>query len=294
MSEEVASSEEEKIKLICGLLCQAPPNEFNDVFEDLRVLAMDDQLMRTKVANECANHNKKNFKMVALAGGNSLVSHYNHLKGVRFFDPQSTYSFRYDHLTGRTDKFLLQGTIADDTELWRSALNGSLKTYMKNHFPSGTCCVFRKDLKSYPYFVVCMEGHQFQPSQGFNGLWTSEWTFAFTPPTTEVTGKYQLQIHYFKQANWHSTVDKMVQRSVSLVNRVQFAMAFTQLIEAEDNEFQKALEENLQELSVELWKTLRRRIPITRTVIGWDKLLSRESTKVKGSAVSLSMLKGLA
>ncbi|XP_015279636.1 PREDICTED: F-actin-capping protein subunit alpha-1-like [Gekko japonicus] len=294
MSKEGESPEEEKTKMICGFLHQAPPNEFNDIFEDLRILVMDDQLMRTEAAHECANHNRKNFKAVKLLSGNSLVTHYNDLKGNRFFDPQSTFSFRYDHLTGRTDKFLLQGTIGDDAELWRSTLNAALNTYMKNYFSSGTCCVFRKDLKSNPYFVVCLEGHQFRTSE-FNGLWTSEWTFAFTPPTTEVTGNYRLQIHYFRKANWHLAVDKTVQRSVSLINRVQFAMAFTQLIEAEDNEFQMGLEGNLQELSVDLWKTLRRRIPITRTVIGWDKLLSKESTKVKGfeSSVSLSMLKVL-
>ncbi|KAL8222271.1 UNVERIFIED_CONTAM: hypothetical protein K2H54_075299 [Gekko kuhli] len=294
MSKEAESPEEEKLKMICGFLRQAPPNEFNDIFEDLRILAMDDQLMRTEAAHECAYHNKKNFKAVKLLSGNSLVTHYNDLKGNRFFDPQSTFSFRYDHLTGRTDKFLLQGTIGDDAELWRSTLNVALQTYVKNHFSSGTCCVFRRGLKSNPYFVVCLEGHQFQTSE-FNGLWTSEWTFAFTPPTTEVTGNYQLQIHYFSKANWHLAVDKTVQRSVSLINRVQLAMAFTQLVEEEDNEFQMGLEENLQELSVDLWKTLRRRIPITRTLMGWDNLLSKESAKVKGfeSSVSLSMLKAL-
>lgn len=293
---ECDPSEKEKIKMICGLLRQAPPNEFSYVFEDLRVLVMDDQLMRLEAAHECASHNKKNFKEVKLLGGSTLVTRYNDLKGNRFFDPQTTFSFRYDHLTGRTDKFLVQGTIGDDAELWRSTLNVALKTYVKNHFPSGTCCVFRRDLKANPYFVVCIEGHLFQPSKFFNGLWTSEWTFPFSPPATEATGNYHLQIHYFRKANWHLTVDKTVKRSVSFINRAQFALTFTQLVEAEDNDFQVALEKNLEELSVQLWKTLRRRIPITRTVIGWDKLLSKESTKVKefGSTVSLSMLKGLA
>ncbi|XP_048357457.1 F-actin-capping protein subunit alpha-3 [Sphaerodactylus townsendi] len=295
MSEDSELSKKEKIQMICGLLRQAPPNEFHHVFEDLRFLVMDDQLMRTEAAQECAFHNKKNFKAVNLLGGNSLVTHYNDLRGNRFFDPQRTFSFRYDHLSGRTDKFLLQGTMGDDAELWRSTLNGALKTYMKMHFPVGTCCVFRKALKSSSYFVVCIEGHQYQPSESFNGLWTSEWTFACTPPSTEVTGNYHLQIHYFRKANWQATVDKTVEKSVPLINRVQFATALAKFIEAEDNEFQIALEKNLQELSVDLWKTLRRRIPVTRTVIRWDKLLSEENTKVKtfGSSVSLGMLKGL-
>ncbi|XP_054844577.1 F-actin-capping protein subunit alpha-3 [Eublepharis macularius] len=289
-------SEEKKIRIICELLRQAPPNEFNHIFEDLRILVMDDQLMRNKAAQECAYHNKMNITAVKLQGGNSLVTRYNDLRGNRFFDPQSTFSFRFDHLSGRIDKYLLQGTIADDAELWRSTLNVALKSYVKNHFPSGTCCVFRKTLKTSPFFVVCIESHQYQRLGFFNALWTSEWTFAFTPPTTEVTGNYHLQIHCFKTANWHLTVNKTVERSVSLINRVQLAMEFTQLIEVEDNEFQKALEENLQELSVDLWRTLRRRIPVTRTVIHWDKLLNRRTTKEKaaGSIISLHRLKGLA
>nr|XP_056702581.1 F-actin-capping protein subunit alpha-3 [Euleptes europaea] len=294
MSGEDELSKEEKIGMICGLLRQAPPNEFHHIFEDLRILVMDDQLMRTEAAQECAFHNKKNFKAVKLLGGHSLLTHFNDLRGNRFFDPQSAFSFRHDHLSGKTDKFLLQGSLGDDAELWRSTLNVVLKTYMNNHFPSGTCCVFRKELKSSPYFVVCIEAHQYERS-AFNGIWTSEWTFAFTPPSTEVTGNYHMQIHYFKKANWHLTVHKTVERSMPLINRVQFAMEFPQFIEAEDNVFQLSLEENLRELSVDLWKTLRRRIPITRTVISWDELLKSESDTVKttGSAVSLSMLKGL-
>ncbi|XP_077197079.1 F-actin-capping protein subunit alpha-3 [Paroedura picta] len=293
MSEEYSPSDKEKIKIICGLLRQAPPNEFNDVFEDLRILVMDDQLMRTEAAHECAHHNKKNFKAVKLQGGNTLLTHYSDLKGNRFFDPQSSFSFRYDHLSGRVDKCLVQDTIGDDAELWRSTLNIALKMYMKNHFPSGTCCVFRKNIKNNSFFMVCMEAHRFHPPEFFNALWTSEWTFAFTPPSTEVTGNYQLQIHYFKKANWHLTVNKEVQRSVSLLNRVQFAINFAQLMEDEDNEFQMALEKTLEELSVELWKTLRRRIPITRTFIDWDELLNKEKAKVKGfeSTISLSRLK---
>ncbi|XP_062990631.1 F-actin-capping protein subunit alpha-3 [Elgaria multicarinata webbii] len=273
MMSEKELSDEEKIELICNLLLQAPPGEFLNVFEDLCVLVCNYHLMRYEAAPVCANHSRNNFTAVSIRGNHALVTRFNHLGGNRFFDPQIKLSFRFDHLTKRVDKLLLYRCIRkDNAELWRETLNVTLESYMKRHFPSGSCCVYRKTLKRSPFFVVCIESHQYQ--KFWNGLWKSEWTIAFAPPITQILGKINLQIHYFKKANLHWTASKVAKDSIHLINRTQFAMDFEKLIEAEDNIFQIGLMESLQVLSNNIWRTLRRQLPVTRTVIRWEKLLS--------------------
>uniref|UniRef100_A0ABM5GKJ6 F-actin-capping protein subunit alpha n=1 Tax=Pogona vitticeps TaxID=103695 RepID=A0ABM5GKJ6_9SAUR len=271
--EEDDLSTEEKINLICGLLQQAPPGEFRNVFEDLRLLVCDDHLMRHEAAQVCANHTRNNFTTVSIRGERSLVTRHNDVGGNRFFDPQSKVSFRFDHLTRRADKILhYQGARRDGVELWRETLNVTLENYVKKHFSSGNCRVYWKTLKSSPFFVVCIESHQYK--HFWNALWKSEWTLAITPPVTQVTGSITLQIHYFRKANLHWTASHNIEESIYLINRTQFALDFEKLIESEDNKFQIGLVESLQVLSDEIWKMLRRRLPVTRTEIRWKKLLT--------------------
>uniref|UniRef100_A0A8C3IEQ3 F-actin-capping protein subunit alpha n=1 Tax=Chrysemys picta bellii TaxID=8478 RepID=A0A8C3IEQ3_CHRPI len=141
MSNKCDLSKEEKVWVICSLLYQAPPGEFYSVFEDLRILVQDDDLMRQEAAQVCAHHNKNNFTLVRIEGTNVLVTRYNDLGGNRFFDPKNKFSFKFDHLSGISNKFQLHRVAWDETELWRTALNSALKAYVDSHFPSGDCCV---------------------------------------------------------------------------------------------------------------------------------------------------------
>ncbi|XP_019400026.1 PREDICTED: F-actin-capping protein subunit alpha-3 [Crocodylus porosus] len=278
MSKECDLHKKEKVSIICNLLYQAPPGEFSNVFEDLRTLVQDDELMRQEVAQVCAHHNKNNFTSVRIEGRNILVTRYNDLGGNRFFDPQNKFSFKFDHLSETASKFQLHGVLLDETELWRRALNSALKAYVSSYFPSGDCSVFRKTLKNRQIFVVCIVGHKYKALGFWNTIWKSEWTFALSPVITQVTGIYHLQIHYFNYANLHMTVSKTTEEVLHVIDQAQLAMDFVKLIEAEDNNFQVALIENLQALSEEAWgKTVRRRLPVTNTVMNWNRLLNNQN-----------------
>ncbi|XP_067415073.1 F-actin-capping protein subunit alpha-3 [Emydura macquarii macquarii] len=294
MSNKCDLCKEEKVRVICSLLYQAPPGEFYSVFEDLRILVQDDDLMRQEAAHVCAHHNKNNFTPVRIEGTNVLVTRYNDLGGNRFFDPQNKFSFKFDHLSGISNKFQLHMVAWDEAELWRTALNSALKAYVDSHFPSGDCIVFRKTLKNRKVFVVCIEGHQYKPLGFWNGLWRAEWTFSQFPVITQVTGTIQLQAHYFKDANLHMAVCKTVEETLHIIDPAQLAIDFVKLIESEDNKFQIAMLETFQALTDETWrKTLRRQLPVTRTIINWNKLMTNQSTKanISSSEVPLGLLK---
>lgn len=275
--EETEVSQEEaanalKIKFICSLLKQCPPGEFRNVFEDLRFLVCDDKLMKYEVAQVCANHSKKNFTTATIKGERVLVTRHNDMEGDRFFDPQIKLSFTFDHLNGRADKILLYCNIRrDKAELWRETLNVTLEAYMKRHYISGVCRVYRKTIRNRSYLVVCMESHQNRRFWNFH--WKSEWIIAVSPPVSEIRGDLKVQLHYFKTANLHWTASSTAEGSIYLIHRDQFALDFEKFIEAEDNKFQMDLVKSLYDLSNETWIQFRRRLPVTRTSIAWDILM---------------------
>ncbi|XP_054672944.1 F-actin-capping protein subunit alpha-3 [Grus americana] len=286
--------EPEKVSLICSLLRQSPPGEFGQVVQDISALVRDDKLMRQEAARMGACHNQNNFTPIQINRRTVLLTRYNNLGGNRFFDPQDKFSFEFDHLRGVTSKPQLHGVMLDEGELWRETLHKGLKAYVSRHFPEGNCCVFRKSLGKRQMFVACIEAHQYQPSNHWNSLWKSDWTFALTPFTTQVTGIFLVQIHYFRDANLHVTVSKSVSETLNVIDRSQFATDFMRFVKAEDTKFHIAILENIQALSEDIWeKYLRRKLPVTRTFMNWNKLLNDQhmNTNVSKTEVLPCLLK---
>ncbi|NXK45402.1 CAZA3 protein, partial [Chauna torquata] len=277
--------EQEKLSLICRLLHQSPPGEFRQAVQDLYVLVQDDELVRQEAAHAGAHHNKNNFTPVQVNGSTVLLTHYNDLGGNRFFYPQDKFSFEFDHLSGVTSKTHLHSVMLDEGELWRGALQKGLNAYVNRHFPVGNCCVFKKSLGKRQMFVACIEAHQYHPSKYWNGLWKSDWTFALTPVMTQVTGIFLLQLHYFKDANLHVTINKSISKSLHVIDRSQFVTNFVKFVKAEDNMIHTAILENIQALSEDMWrKNLRRKLPITRTFMNWNELLNDQHLKTNVSS----------
>uniref|UniRef100_A0A8C6J2I9 F-actin-capping protein subunit alpha n=1 Tax=Melopsittacus undulatus TaxID=13146 RepID=A0A8C6J2I9_MELUD len=261
----------EKVSLICSFLRQSPPGEFSHVVQDVSALVQDEQLVRQEAARIAAWHNKSNFTPIKVNGHTVLLTHYNDLGGNRFFDPQGKFSFELDYLRQVTRKPQLHGVLLDKGELWRETLHKGLKAYISCHFPIANCCVFKKSLGKRQMLVACIEAHQYQPSHHWNSHWKSDWTLALTPFTTQVTGIFLLQIHYFKDANLHVTVSKSVSDTLHMIDQSQFATDFVRFLKAEDTRFHTAILEDLQACSEDIWgKNLRRKLPVTRTFINWN------------------------
>ena len=172
----MAISNSEKVRIASDFILQTPPGEFKEVFNDVRILVSDDDLLTTSEA--FGQYNKDQLTPITLDGlteaakYSCLVTDYNDLGQGRYGDPRTKHSFHYDHLRKE----------ASDPQPWqpepqlentRAKIEEEGTKYMLNHYThssarnrrsakpeTGSCGVFSKGQAA---IIACIENHQFQP-----------------------------------------------------------------------------------------------------------------------------------
>lgn len=157
------------------------------------------------------------FLFFLLSHLQTLITEFNELGSDRFHDPRTKKSFKYDYLTGESSE--VQPAESEPTaEPWRSALEEVWSTYTADHFYDGISSVFASLNGSDIILSACLEGHQFQPQNYWNGLWRSIWTLRFPQGGSgkaEVVGKIKAQVHYYENGNVQLVSFKDVKETIS-------------------------------------------------------------------------------
>lgn len=278
-------SDEEKIRIASNFILNSPPGEFNEVFNDVRVLINNDFLLKESASGAFARYNKDQLTPVKIDGSDflCLITDYNDLGSDRFYDPRSQQSFKYDHLRKEAMEFKVRKP-DQTTETWRKALEETCTSYVQDHYRHATCSVFSNSVDRNITLTVCIEDHQFQPKNFWNGNWRSIWSVTFNPDsgTADLKGTIKVQVHYYEDGNVQLVSSKDISESLAVTTEQQTANEFMSIVEEAETEYQMAISENYQIMSDTMLKALKRLLPVTRTKFDWAKILSYKiGTEIK-------------
>ena len=272
-SESNPLSDSEKAKVAADLIQQTPPGGFNDVFNDVRTLLNNDELLKDSVSGAFSQYNKDQLTPVKIEGSEfpGLITQHNDLGGGRFADARSKQSFKYDHLRAEALEFE-SWEPETSLESLRSAIEAAVTEYCQQHYKSGVASTFSKKPEAGDTIVCCIENHQFQPKNMWNGRWRSEWSIVVSRGQAEVTGDLKVHVHYYESGNVQLVSSKEVKKSITMGNDSEVAKNLVKMMEDEETEYQTGISENYQTMSDTLVKALRRQLPVTRTKIDWSKI----------------------
>ncbi|KRZ72322.1 F-actin-capping protein subunit alpha [Trichinella papuae] len=242
-----------RIEMANELVSNAPPGEIQEVYDDLRQFLENDETFTVLSASMFAEHNKRNFVPVLVEGIEKpvvvIITPFNVLNNGRIYDPRSKQSFEFDHIKLEAfDRASCPNADVEELESRRLSLQESVDAYISK-----------------------------------NGHWQSQFAVQFPKEDElQIDGWIQLKVHYYEDGNVQLFSKKDVNRTIPFTNEATFANDVVKVVQEEEENFQRNVDQSRRLMSEFNFKGLRRQLPVTRSKIDWSKMVSyRVATELK-------------
>lgn len=262
-------SDADKVKIASDFIQNTPPGEFNEVFNDVRVIMDNDDLLRDGCANAFSKHNKDAFLPVQLDGAakKNLITAHGEIDGNTYYDPRTKQQFAFDHLrkeaSGASDYALPDQA----SEAKRAEVETAVDQYVAAHYPAGVSSVYAKD----GHIIICIEDHKFSPRNFWNGRWTAEYRVPVTGG--ELAGTAKIVVHFYESGNVQLHGQKAIKAQVS---GDDLGAAVVAALKKEEGAYQQGINENYKQMSSTTLKALRRARPLTGSKLDWAEILNNK------------------
>ncbi|KAL2913425.1 F-actin-capping protein subunit alpha [Polyrhizophydium stewartii] len=266
-------SDGDKRDIAAAFIRDSPPGEINDVFNDVRALVGDDALLQQVIEPAFEAHHHEQLVAVAVPDSDYqvILGEHGRVEPGHYIDPRSGQLLVVDlvHqkvLSVQPHEQKHPQHLLDQ----RSALDHAIQEYAASFYPSSVSTVWATDDGA---LVAAIVANKYNPDNFWSGRWRSVWRIH--PGSTELTGSAKAQVHYYEDGNVQNNTSREFSVVIeALDDPAALAAAVVKLIKKHETDYQIALNETQERLSSDMFKSLRRALPLTRNKIDWPSILS--------------------
>jgi len=215
--------------------------------------------------------------------GNALISVQAHVEGNTFFDPKSNTVFEFDPVSQNISNVreAPESLKLPEYESLRSELQKEADNYINKHYPKGVVSVFANadsQGSENKEFVLLIEDHEFQPQNRWNGKWWSEWMATVGGDgNIYLQGGAKVHIHYYEDSNvqlvTQQKYDQILIEGISAgSDEKAIATGVIKILKKLESRYQASLRENYSTMDDTTFKSLRRKLPISKTKFNWENI----------------------
>lgn len=203
-----------------------------------------------------------------------MISPHNQLDGGRYYDVESSSSFKFDHETQTASAVQSHTIDSKHSDLVKSLIT-ALAKHANEHYDSASYSVFPSSDDSN--LAIVLVANKYSPSNFWNGRWRCVYTFS--PSSSSLTGSMKVDVHYYEDGNVRLTTSKDANITVSSGAN---ASEIIRQIALTEKKYQEELNRGFSALSEGAFKGLRRQLPVTRQKLEWEKISGYRASREVG------------
>lgn len=243
--------------IINQIIRDSPAGEIEEVYKDLITIA--GEASKDTIIDAIGEYNVVNTLPVDVEGKDIIVSKYNK-EGTKFVDPVNKVQFSVDHLHRKGfDIDSYDNELSAGQQKYVKALGD----YLEENFPGKATSAVYPVPEEESKTAIIIVSTKYNPSNFWNGHWKSEYVYNSSDDT--LTGSIAVNVHYYEDGNVSFKSSKEVSES-NVSDPIE-------AISAVEKSFEDELQITFSDLNEKQFKSLRRRLPITRSKVNWGKAI---------------------